>query len=231
MNGKRKLVVVVLFLMMMVTAVAYAAWSDTIDVHGTVDTGDFDVHWVDPVVSKTATGVGGDAEGRVTATHSTDDHYTIVVENAKPGEVYTVQLKAENKGSLEAVRQSMTLDVTAGVDGATTSDFVKGTGPQHLYVNVNSPASASNTQFVVEATSTDSGILAKTGADGTGGGQETFTIKVTVPSDDDSDINERTEGYDDVVNSITFDFDVVYAQRGFTADPVPVPTNPHAEQT
>ena len=92
MNTKKKLVVLTMVVMMLVTAVGYAAWSDSLVALGTAKTATFDVYFkeascngqMDPVM-----GLG------------TDD-VCFTVNGIVPGETRTVYLTIKNNGTLDA---------------------------------------------------------------------------------------------------------------------------------
>lgn len=92
MKNMKKLAVISLVVMMMVTAVGYAAWSDSVTAVGTVVSGTFGVKF-DKADSQATQGVS--------YTHN-DDKATFTVGNVIPGEQRLVRLAVKNEGSVPA---------------------------------------------------------------------------------------------------------------------------------
>ena len=103
MNTKRNLFIISLVVMMLITAVGYAAFSDTLTVNGSVGTASFNVQFYD--VSTVQTGA---KNGTIAAALDVDewsgekDKLTITLSNAKPNEVYTAVVRIRNIGASPA---------------------------------------------------------------------------------------------------------------------------------
>ncbi len=110
MKNKRKLAVISLVVMMMITAVGYAAFSDSLTVLGTAQSATFNVEFVKNKTSADE-GVTVDLvapEGEL-AFQSPSDLITIHVKDALPGKVYRATVQIINRGSVNAKYGSFSL--------------------------------------------------------------------------------------------------------------------------
>ncbi len=119
MKNKRKLAVISLVVMMMVTAVGYAAFSDSLKVEGTASNAKFDVQFVEPNVSgeyvsvlansKSLVGGGhggpGGPGGGYNDPYDKGDTVHVTVSNLIPGETATATGHIKNLGSVYAYLQ------------------------------------------------------------------------------------------------------------------------------
>ncbi len=103
MNTKRNLLIVSLVVVMMLTAVGYASFSDTLTVNGSVGTASFNVQFSSVDTS------GNAGNGMISASivnqangGGVNDKLVISLTNAKPGETYHAIVKVANVGASPA---------------------------------------------------------------------------------------------------------------------------------
>lgn len=103
---KRSMLLAVIALVgLTVTGVAYAAWTQSITVEGNVQTGTFDIKWVDPQTDRTTEPTFGTAYVAAIkkCTLSNNDHtLEYEVENAFPGWSSKITVTIKNAGSTPA---------------------------------------------------------------------------------------------------------------------------------
>lgn len=116
MKNKRKLAVISLVVMMMVTAVGYAAFSDTLTVYGGAASATFDVQFKNPIAENSTSDLTFDvAEASASRgrTQNPGDTLLFGFANVVPGKVYTATATIENHGSINAILDRVTLDDAA----------------------------------------------------------------------------------------------------------------------
>lgn len=105
MKNKRNLVVISLVVMMMITAVGYAAFSDSLDAIGTATNASFDVQYVyaNPADynADVASVVIGQQNGDV-GDDGKYDNLSVAISNIVPGKEYKVKFGIRNNGSVTA---------------------------------------------------------------------------------------------------------------------------------
>ena len=119
---KVKYIALILVLALGLIGGAYAAWTDVLNVAGTVATGDIDV-----VFTSAESNDAGDTDdpaspaddpkdvGSTEVSLSEDGKtMTVTIENAYPGYVSQIEYEVTNNGSVPVKLQNKTIDVTSG---------------------------------------------------------------------------------------------------------------------
>ncbi len=104
---KAKLIALTLVVAIMMVGAGYAYWSDSVNINGTVNTGEFKVEFINGSVGYVDHGESG-ATNYTTLTEpiltNTDPNTArLAISNMYPGKEVTYTLKVKNKGSIPAV--------------------------------------------------------------------------------------------------------------------------------
>jgi hypothetical protein len=104
MNMNKKIAILALVAIMMVTAVGYAAFSDRLAVNGTVSSSDFDVRFV-PInnAANVVVYINGQSVSPLGDEVNVADHLDIGITGLIPGTEYPVYVAVKNFGSTPAV--------------------------------------------------------------------------------------------------------------------------------
>ncbi len=102
MNTKRNLIVLSLVVMMLITAVGYASFGDTLVIAGNVSTASFDVQITDASIVGVGSPNGVATRSIVKQGNDIADKLTITITDALPGEEYDFVVQVHNFGTSPA---------------------------------------------------------------------------------------------------------------------------------
>lgn len=143
MKRNKKVMVMVMVFALALSGIAYAAWTDTLYINGTVATGNLDAMFIpatnptdnDPSGCDVGTVAAeiGDLTGDTDGDSGTADKLTVTLDNAYPGYIATIPYTIQNTGSIPVKLSEITLSgVDAGALSVTGQDL---THPQTIAKN------------------------------------------------------------------------------------------------
>jgi hypothetical protein len=127
MNNKKKLAVISLVVMMMITAVGYAAFSDSLDLQGTATNASFDVQFVYADQADYSANVARVVIGQQTndGDDGKYDSLSVAISNIVPGEKYTVKFGVKNNGSVPAYFNGFSLDPVDAYNTKMAENYIQ----------------------------------------------------------------------------------------------------------
>ena len=137
---------IALLLSLCVMGIGYAAWTDTVSIYGTVETG----RWVAVLSEPVA------ISQNITLSVAPPDTLTVSVGNAQAGTKYTGSFKVNNTGTVPIKIGSIVFDlppnVTASVSGVSADDQIDPGETKSAGVSTSTPIGCESYDFTVTFT-------------------------------------------------------------------------------